>query len=474
MKPGKLYLKIFLSFLALLIVTEVFIFGFFVVFIGRKYHDYYEEYNQTRFNMAREMIEFNIRESAGDRKADDDRFQEFLNHLGLAFKSMIWIKVDGDGIPYKSFTGPLPQELISKHRQEPGNTDDRSSLFKRRGDVQIYYVDRIKLHSDQPDTELHILFDDRPKFEHRAEFAGGLFAIGIIIALLTFPLSRNITKPIKVLTRSARKLGKGELSNRAEIKSKDEIGELGTAFNTMADKLEDMIRSGRELTAQVSHELRSPLTRIQIAVELVKDRLISSDDRELQNSLSEIQSDIRGLDRLIGRILELSKLDLQDSDNHIEPILPMKIMDQVLAGFASAITDRELDLNVEYASHRKISGRSEHMTTLFENLIDNVIKFTPGKGKAHIRIYDEKDHVCLSIINDVAEPIGENDLSKLFQPFFRMNPQETNGSGLGLTIAEKIVEKHRGKIKALHKGAGLEIRILLPARTGSGSIVSVF
>jgi two-component system sensor histidine kinase CpxA len=141
----------------------------------------------------------------------------------------------------------------------------------------------------------------------------GLLIIGLMAALLIIPVSRIITNRLEQLRQSALFIAEGNLTHRVAIRGRDEIGDLAQAFNRMADKMEVMIRSGKELTANISHELRTPLTRIRIAEEMLREKWESAVKDQEGRYLDAIREDILELDRLIGRILELSKMEIQDS-----------------------------------------------------------------------------------------------------------------------------------------------------------------
>jgi two-component system sensor histidine kinase CpxA len=136
---------------------------------------------------------------------------------------------------------------------------------------------------------IHILFASQGPPHPEGGFALGLAIIGLIIALLIIPVSRFITDRVKQLKQSALRIAEGDLSHRAAVQSKDEIGELAQAFNHMTDKLERMITSSKELTANVSHELRTPLTRIRIAQELLREKLEKGNFKEYERHLEDIR-----------------------------------------------------------------------------------------------------------------------------------------------------------------------------------------
>lgn len=456
MKPSKLYIRIFLSFLVLLIITEIAIFGFFISFASRKIGDYYKENGQIRFDMTRGMAEFQISKYPVDFTSQSPGFIEFIDHLGVAFKTKIWI-TDADGVVlYNSFKSEKPMHRVKHWLDEIQKHD---SYFRQFSQFDIYKHGPLEVGNGK-DYTIHVIFDDRSPFRNIDGFAYGLILIGLIVALMTFPIARRISKPINNLTESTKKLEQGDLSHRTSVNSKDEIGELATAFNKMAGKLENMVKSSKEMTAQVSHELRSPLARIQIAVEILKDKL-NDQNGETAEQLKTIQTDVDELDRIIGRILELSKLDLQNDVPYTEVFSPGKILSETVGRYETSFQKKKISIERKIESDAKIIGNKDAFITAFNNLMDNACKYTPTHGKVNFSSIDKGDLIEIQLTNSGAL-LAENDLVKLFNPFFRIADNGENGAGLGLSITRKIVEKHNGKISASNTESGLAFRIQVP------------
>jgi methyl-accepting chemotaxis protein len=159
---------------------------------------------------------------------------------------------------------------------------------------------------------LHALFKPMKMERHKGRFASGLLVIGLFIALLVVPVSRRITKRLNRLRQSAARISKGDLSHRSSVHGKDEIGQLATTFNTMAERLERMIRAEKSSPPTLATNCRSPLARIRVAEEIMREQLKKGSPGDIVKHLNNIQEEIWELDRLIGRILEFSKLDLHE------------------------------------------------------------------------------------------------------------------------------------------------------------------
>ena len=294
---------------------------------------------------------------------------------------------------------------------------------------------------------LHVLFEKRdPDEHHEGAFALGLLGICLFIALLVIPVSRFITKRINRLGQSALKIAGGDLSHRATVKGRDEIGELSRAFNLMADKLEIMIKGGRELTANISHELRTPLARIRIAEQLLKEKLERDDYEDWARHLKDIREDIEELDHLIGRILDLSKLDIHESPLIRESLDLSAMIEALLERFAPTISQKSLHLKKELVQDHHYDGDREMLQTAFSNIFSNAVKYVPEGGELRVTMRVENGDLTLDVIN-TSDAIPEEDLARIFEPFYQAKKTPEAGSGLGLAITKKIIEKHGGKLR---------------------------
>lgn len=462
MKLGKLYIKIFLSFVLVLILTEILIFGLFMVAANRGFHSRMMRAIDAHVLIAKDLVEDQIEKNPDMRLADNESLRRILERLGEAYGSKVWI-TGPNGTPLlKSFSGDIPDNIRTIERKQ-FSFQKNFRLYRgpRRG-WEFYAVIPMKIHGGETGG-LHVLFEKRTLDEnHEGSFALGLLVICLFIALLVIPVSRFITKRINQLGRSALQIAEGDLSHRAAVKGKDEIGELGRAFNLMADKLERMIKGGRELTANISHELRTPLARIRIAEQLLKEKLDRKNYEDWARHLEDIREDIEELDRLIGRILDLSKLDIHETPLKIENLKLSAILDELLERFQSTIGQKGLRLDKAPFREYPIKGDKEALFTAFSNIVGNAVKYTPEGGTIRVEMDSQEEEVIIGITNTF-EVMSEEDLNRIFEPFYQAKKTGAAGSGLGLAITKKIIEKHGGKIDARNVPEGLKIETHLPA-----------
>lgn len=459
MRPAKLYIKIFLSFVLVLIITEILIFGLFIFSAGRSFNSRFERYAKAQALIINDFIKEKIKSKPEIHPAKNKSLQNFLLRLGKTYDAMVWL-ADSDGtVLIKSFQGNLPVDIaeIGKDHVKDYEQFKMHRNFKRR---HFFYI-TIPVEITNSETGTFHLYENMKKTHIEGAFALGLAGIGIIIAVLIIPVSRLITKRIKRLKASAIRIAEGDLSHRVMVKGKDEIEELGRSFNRMADELEKMIKGGRELTANISHELRSPLARIRIAQELLREKLERSEYNDLDRHLCDMQEDIEELDRLIGSILLLSKLDIQETAIKLKPIDLSELLNEILKRLKPNISRRNLHVMTFFSVDQPISGDMDALKTAFSNILENAVKFTPENGHVIIKTYFKENFPFITVTNSF-KALSDEELSRIFEPFYRTEQSHTPGSGLGLAISKKIIERHKGNIRAENSSDGLKIMVRLP------------
>jgi two-component system sensor histidine kinase CpxA len=389
----------------------------------------------------------------------NEPLREFILDFGEILGAKVWLQNSDGTVSVKSFKGEVPvmvEQLKKKRLRDYGSF----KLYHRRHS-NFYAVIPIAFPKGEKGS-IHILFDPQGSLRPEGGFALGLAVIGLIVALLIIPVSRFITNRVKQLEQSVLRIAEGDLSHRAAVKGKDEIGELARAFNHMTDKLERMITSSKELTANVSHELRTPLTRIGVAEELLREKLEKGNFKEYERHLDDIREDIGELDRLTGRILELSRLDIHESPLKFESLNPSDLINDLLKRLKPVMDRKDLRVKTDLSSDSPWMADREALRLALLNILDNAAKFTPQKGDIIVKMHSQQGFLEISVINSF-EKLAEEDLARIFDPFHRTGRSKAPGSGLGLTITKKIIERHGGKIESFNSPEGLEIRIRLPA-----------
>ncbi|MFA5493188.1 MAG: ATP-binding protein [Porticoccaceae bacterium] len=281
-----------------------------------------------------------------------------------------------------------------------------------------------------------------------------------ISTLVCFWLARYLSSPIARLRDATHRLAGGEFSVRVgDLRGrKDEIADLAADFDTMADKIQQLLHSRQQLLQDISHELRSPLARLQVALALAR--------REGTGALDRIERDLLRLDALIGEVLALSRLESS-------PDIPLDETVDLSALVAGIISDTSLEaeqkpctLDARIAPAVVVVGNAELLRRAIENIIRNAIKYT-ATGSAVSLTLAALDQQVLIQVCDQGAGVADKDLAMIFDPFVRLDSareHQTGGYGLGLAIASKATELHGGHILARNREdtAGLCVELALP------------
>jgi two-component system OmpR family sensor kinase len=306
---------------------------------------------------------------------------------------------------------------------------------------------------------------------HPGEGSGWLFlgAVLLVIALASAPVARSIAAPVEQLTRAARALGAGDLSTRARVRARGEVGELARAFDEMAERIEAQVRAEKELLANVSHEVRTPLARIRVALELAAE----GDLEKARRYLGEIGSDLDELDRLVGDVLSAARLDLaaRGGDGRAAVRRDPVDLGAVVADAARRFQERwpARALEVDAAGELPgVSGDAPLLRRLLENLLDNAAKYSEPPAPVRLSARGEAGAAVLEV-RDAGIGIAPEDLPRLFTPFFRTDRSRTRrsgGFGLGLALARRIAQAHGGDIEVesqVDRGTVFRVRMPAPA-----------
>lgn len=461
MKIGRLYTKIFFCFLAILVITQLLTFALFIRFPGKYFHDRFEQYATGHATLIKAYLEEKLRPGAITPASKQRVLQDFILQMREIYGAGFWV-TDSRGKPLmKSFEGPIPKtsgkRICMKMDVETGTFEIERGF--RRG-YGLYMCIPIQL-ADGEILNLHSLFETPDASRHKTGFAIGLLVIGVFVALLVIPVARLITRRLGRLRKSALRFSRGDLSHRTAVTGKDEIAQLGETFNVMAERLERMIRGGKELTANVSHELRSPLARIRVAQEIMGEQLKKGKSRETEKHLNNIREDIHELDRLIGRILEFSKLDIHDGAFETKTVDLSAMLHKLIVRFETTMKKKRVGLKMEIPPKVQMAGDGKSLESAFSNLLDNAVKFVPEGGELEVHLVETPDDLQFRMINTYGK-LSDHELENLFEPFYRVADVNEAGTGLGLSITKKIIERHGGNIRAANSKKGIEFFIKFP------------
>lgn len=293
-------------------------------------------------------------------------------------------------------------------------------------------------------------------------------AISLLVLVLSLLVSETITRPIKRLHDGIQKMAQGHLDQRVHIHGKDEVAQLGAAFNTMAKQLENLDQARNEFVSNASHELRTPLS----AIKVLSQSLQHSGDTlppVYVEFLQDIGDEIDRLDNIINDLLTLVELDVPETKVVREQVDIADIVGRIVSQLIPLARQRDISVHAGDNGKCPYYGDGEKLYQVFFNMIHNAIKYTPDGGSvwAGVRCTDTQAEVR---IQDTGIGIEAKEIPHIFDRFYRVDKarsRATGGTGLGLSIANKIVQLHGGSIVVESEpGKGSTFTVVLPIREG--------
>lgn len=391
---------------------------------------------------------------SGHRKA----LVQWIKHIALSKHLTIYLlSSSGKIIGF----GKIPKNVIKIHYDFLKNKIPEG-IFRENNFIVSHEILTLSQRTYRLVAELH-----KP-ISHLIEIPWGgmtfvLFTAIVICGFVCYLLSFYLTKPLGSLRLAAKSIAKGNLDTRVsnEIKNRrDEIADLAHEFDSMAKRIQHLIIAKERLLQDISHELRSPLARLQIAVALFKD----SKSKEKDALYKKIETEIGRLDELIGEIFSLAKLFTSQPklDKSTWPLADL--IDEIIsdANFefekkgSKVLFDKE---NIDILADRKLIYHA------IENIIRNALRYTEPDSNVLVTLKKVKGRAVIEI-SDCGPGVPEDSLFKIFEPFHRVDTsreKSTGGYGLGLSIAKKAIGLHNGKIQAENiNPTGLKVTITLP------------
>jgi two-component system sensor histidine kinase CpxA len=317
---------------------------------------------------------------------------------------------------------------------------------------------RFQQHSWYDDL-LHFAFPQLPAF----------IAVG---GSTTFVLVLLFTRPVVRLRRAARELAQGNLCvrvqeapSRMRIFQGDEFQALIRDFNHMAERLQSLVDAQKLLLRDVSHELRSPLARLSVALELSREDA----DQGMSRHLDRIQREADRLNQLIGQLLTLSSMEAIEAASTFKPVSLQGLIEQMIPDAEYEASQRQCSIAFHSGDECMVRGNRELLYRAIENVLRNAIRYTDLDTEVSIQLTAAENETGRAAILDVSDHgpgIPESEIKAIFRPFYRVDharSSETGGFGVGLAIAERTVKLHNGELHAFnHNGAGVTFRMQFP------------
>jgi two-component system sensor histidine kinase CpxA len=296
-----------------------------------------------------------------------------------------------------------------------------------------------------------------------------LVAVVVIVGAFCYWMSRYLTSPLRRLRAAARSLAGGDLGVRVDPvvgSRRDEIGDLARDFDVMAERVQNLVESQKQLLRDVSHELRSPLARLEVGLELARqDRGDAQDEH-----LDRIQLESTRLNQLIGRLMILTRME-GDGGAHADQVVNLgRLVQEVVDDAVFEARTRGCDVVAE-VDEFELSGTADLLRSAVENVVRNALRYTAPGTEVEVKLVADGE-TCALRVRDHGPGVPEEQLEQIFEPFARVGDdrdREAGGVGLGLAITERAVRLHGGSVEAANAdGGGLEVAMRF-ARRGAAA-----
>lgn len=315
-----------------------------------------------------------------------------------------------------------------------GELNDRTVLRNQLGEYTVYFE---VLHGNAS--------------AHGSGFIWRALLWLVVILALSYWLLRRMLKPVQDIKLGAQRMGSGELDYRVPVRADNDLGELAGSINHMAEDIEGMLDAKRQLLLALSHELRSPLTRAKIAVQMLED---SSTQQSIDDDLNEMQA-------LISEILEAERMNGRHAALNRESVDPTALLANMVAEFAEIPIEQTVNGDLP-----KMPLDETRMKLMLRNLIGNAITYSKNAERAPQVCASLQENSLIIEVRDFGEGIAEEHLPRLTEPFYRADAsrtRSTGGFGLGLHLCKLIAEAHGGVLTISSTlGEGSCMRVQLP------------
>lgn len=288
------------------------------------------------------------------------------------------------------------------------------------------------------------------------------FATTLFALFLAIILSINISRPIRELTKATHAMAEGGLGQQVRVRSRDEIGELARSFNKMSSDLARSFNLRKQMTADIAHELRTPIALILGHAEGVKDGVL----QPTRENFEIIREEAARLEHLVNDLRTLSLADAGELTINLQVIEPYRLIQEVASLYQFETQKKNISLELDIASPLPtVEVDPTRITQVLTNILDNALRHTPEGGSIVLSANQAGDHVELAI-QDSGPGLPREDLERIFERLYRADSsrqREDGGSGLGLAIAKSIVQAHGGQLSAeSDAGQGLRVIVALP------------
>jgi signal transduction histidine kinase len=319
-----------------------------------------------------------------------------------------------------------------------------------------YFSELMQRYKISP-SDTHQMFLDAI---HRYLIQASVIAL-VFAVVLSFLLTRKVLRPLSDIAQVSRKVAAGDYSDRVDVSSEDEVGHLARDFNRMADALEKLEDSRRQMVTDFAHELRTPLTNVRGYLEALGDGVVEPS----RETFDILQAEIMRLVRLVEDLNQLTKADAARAYIRREEVFLPDLVDQVLYLHRHEFESRRIAVEKRFADGAgRLTGDRDKLLKVLSNMVQNAWQYTPEGGRFRATLDHGPDGVTLAFAN-TGEGIAAGDLARIFERFHRGDTSRSRargGTGIGLAIAKQLIEAHGGTIGAESEAGETRVWITLP------------
>ena len=366
--------------------------------------------------------------------------------------------------------GGIPQEIVEKvSRERYSETNNLEGVYKSE---QYIIGEAVYANYGGKKTIIGAVFTSmNPRFlEYFKKDILKVFLVTFLVTILVSfimvrKLSYNMVRPLKQMSEAAASMAGGDFSKRVAVDGNDEIADLGNSFNNMAESLYMSESVKKNFIANVSHELKTPMTTITGFIDGILDGVIKEKDRV--KYLKIVSLEIRRLSRLVKSMLELSRIDTENVKMNFSSVDLFDEFIEVLLQFEDKINKKNISVKgIKECGHIIINADRDMIHQVIYNLVENAVKFTENRGYINVELLKDSN-TCTFIVENSGEEIPSKEIKFIFDRFYKTDKsrsKDKTGIGLGLYIVKKIVALHGGSIETWSENKITKFTVKLPIK----------
>lgn len=380
-------------------------------------------------------------------------FAQFVNRSTVEAGSEIYL-FDADGKPLTSQNSDVAASVADQVRQTQQHVSSVTALGRITWGRAVV----------SPSGRTYIFVTRlRQPYQPRRLTAAQVLAAIVVAGVIAYFLALYLTSPLEKLQSTVQEFARGNLKARATPQlgnRRDELADLGREFDQMAERISTLIESQKRLLADISHELRSPLARLSVALELARKNAPPA----AVSPLNRIEQESERINMLVGHLLALTRLESGAERVPNETVMLEELVHQVVDDAEFEAKPQRKEVKIVQLEKCRVNGSPELLRSAIENVIRNAVRYTSERTAVEVALSWKLDTAVLTV-RDHGPGVPESDLEHIFEPFYRVSEardRASGGAGLGLSIADRTVKLHGGTINATNAEDGLLVTIRLP------------